>query len=75
MKRIWVEDRAVSPVLGIILILAIVVGGIGIFQQFYVPVWLKDAEGEHYMSLLDDFEKFHEKVIEAINYGESAIIV
>ena len=73
MKRIWVEDKAVSPVLGVILIFAIVVGGIGIFQQFYVPVWLKNAEGEHYMSLLNDFEKFHEKVIEAINYGESAI--
>ena len=73
MKRIRIENIAVSPVLGVILIFAIIVGGIGIFQQFYVPVWLKDAEGEHYMNLLNDFEKFHEKVIEAINYQESAI--
>ncbi|AKG92289.1 hypothetical protein GAH_00358 [Geoglobus ahangari] len=65
------DEAAVSPVLGLVLAFAIIVGGIGVVQQFFVPAWLKNAEGDHYSKLHYEFGGFHEKVLEAINYGEA----
>lgn len=69
MKRY--ENEGVSPVLGTVLVFAIIVAGIGIIQNYYVPVWLENAENEKYLEMKSTFELLHEKVIEGANYGEA----
>ncbi|AIY91275.1 hypothetical protein GACE_2254 [Geoglobus acetivorans] len=54
---------------------AIIVGGIGVVQQFFVPVWLKNEESMHYFEVKKEFEKLDEKIIEAANYGSSVLNV
>ena len=71
MKRI--DSSGVSPLLGMILGLAIIVGAIGIVQQVFVPAWLKEDEGDHYFKMKSEFEKIDEKLKEAVNYGTSSL--
>ncbi|MBE8539764.1 hypothetical protein [Geoglobus acetivorans] len=68
-----INNHAVSPVLGLVLAFAIIVGGIGVVQQFFVPVWLKNEESLHYFEVKKEFEKLDEKIIEAANYGSSVL--
>ncbi|WP_457590312.1 hypothetical protein [Geoglobus sp.] len=68
-----INNHAVSPVLGLVLAFAIIVGGIGVVQQFFVPVWLKNEESMHYFKIKGEFERIHEKVLEAMNFGEAAV--
>lgn len=68
-----VNRSAISPVLGMVLAFAIIVGAIGVVQQFFVPVWLKNAESMHYFEVKKEFEKLDEKIIEAADYGTSLL--
>lgn len=70
-----INNHAVSPVLGLVLAFAIIVGGIGVVQQFFVPVWLKNEESMHYFEVKKEFEKLDEKIIEAADYGSSVLNV
>jgi len=49
------EDRGVSPLIGMILGLGIIVGFIGIVQNFFVPEWMKAEEWNHYELISSEF--------------------
>jgi|GEM_PF-5519636 len=45
------DSKAVSPLIGFVLMLAIIMGLIGIMQAQWVPVWNKEVEAEHLSKL------------------------
>ncbi|MBO8183395.1 MAG: DUF2341 domain-containing protein [Archaeoglobus sp.] len=49
------DTEAVSPLIGMILALAISMALIGVLQNFAVPVWNSNEEANHYMKLKDQF--------------------
>ncbi len=63
------QDNGVSPLLGLVLALAIVVGLIGVIQNVFVPKWIKEKEWDHYIQLKNEFEKLTEKAVDASNTG------
>ena len=65
------KDNALSPVLGFVLVFAIIVAVIGIIQTLFVPTWIKSVEAKHYFSLKSKFEELVEKAVDAANGGIS----
>ncbi len=65
------RDYALSPVLGFVLVFAIIVAMIGIIQTLFVPTWIKSVEAKHYFSLKSEFEELVEKAVDAANGGIS----
>ena len=65
------RDNALSPVLGFVLVFAIIVAMIGIIQTLFVPTWIKSVEAKHYFSLKSEFEELVEKAVDAANGGIS----
>jgi len=49
------DSVGVSPLIGMILSLAILMGLIGVLQNFAVPIWNSNEEANHYLKLKDDF--------------------
>ncbi len=49
------KDRGVSPLIGMVLALGIIVGFIGIVQNFFVPEWMKAEEWDHYELVSSEF--------------------
>ncbi len=49
------RDQGVSPLIGMILGLGIIVGFIGIVQNFFVPEWVKAEEWDHYEKVSSEF--------------------
>ena len=62
-------DKGVSPLIGMILALGIIVGFIGIVQSFFVPGWMKAEEWDHYLEVKEEFERLTEKALDAANSG------
>ena len=55
MRFMMDHDRGVSPLIGMILGLGIIVGVIGIVQNFFVPEWMKAEEWDHYELVSSEF--------------------
>ncbi len=68
------RDDAVSPLIGFILLMAIVMGMIGILQSTAVPEWNKAVEIRHLSTLKYDFEKIGE-VISNSNRNPSKVVL
>ena len=62
-------DKGVSPLIGMILGLGIIVGFIGIVQSLFVPGWMKAEEWDHYLEVKEEFERLTEKALDAANNG------
>lgn len=56
------DDKGVSPLIGFILLMAIVMGAIGILQSTAVPEWNKAVERKHFTTVRYDFVKVSEVV-------------
>lgn len=56
------DDRAVSPLIGFVLLMAIVMGLIGILQSTAVPQWNREVEAKHFSSLRYEFADLSEVV-------------
>ncbi|ADC65686.1 hypothetical protein Ferp_1535 [Ferroglobus placidus DSM 10642] len=67
------NDKALSPVLGFVLVFAIIIAGIGMVQTLFVPAWMKSEEAKHYFKLKEEFEKLDDKIIEAGNFKYSSL--
>jgi len=52
------DDKAVSPVIGFALILAIIVSTLSYMQIYFVPVWNAEAESEHFENVYQDMVLF-----------------
>lgn len=55
IKQFHYDEKAVSEVIGAILILTIIVAFLAIQQVYSVPAWNKELEFAHFNSLYDDF--------------------
>ena len=55
IKQFHYDEKAVSEVIGAILILAIIVAFLAVQQVYSVPAWNKELEFAHFNSLYDDF--------------------
>ena len=51
------EDKAISPVVGMIMVLAIIAGFMSIIQTQQLPQWNKQKEAEHYKLLVSEFSR------------------
>ncbi len=50
-----VNSSGVSPLIGMILSLAILMDLIGVLQNYAVPIWNSNVEANHYLKLKDEF--------------------
>jgi hypothetical protein len=62
IRGLWKEERGVSPVLGAMLMLLIMVTAYGVVQAYHVPIWNKDVEYEHLNVVYDDMMTFKSNV-------------
>ncbi len=69
MKRFLTDDRAISPVIGFALVLAILVSLLGYMQTHFVPVWNAEAESEHFENVYQDLVLFSSEVQSAAISG------
>ena len=51
------EDKAISPVVGMVMVLAIIAGFMSIIQTQQLPQWNKQKEAEHYKLLVSEFSR------------------
>ncbi len=65
------NDKALSPVLGFVLVVAMIVAILGTIQTMFVPTWIKSVEAKHYFSVKSEFEELVEKAVDASNNGVS----
>lgn len=63
------NDKAVSPVIGFALILAIIVSTLGYMQTYYVPVWNAQAESQHFEDVYQDMVLFSSNIESAAISG------
>jgi len=68
------NDSGLSPVLGMVLVLAIIVGAIGIIQQFFVPAWVKNDEWNHYTKLRHDFSSIPKLIALTASSGNPNVV-
>jgi len=69
IHSLWKEERGVSPVIGAMLMLLIVVTMWGIIQAYHVPNWNKDMEYEHLNIVHDDMMTFKSDVEDVASSG------
>jgi hypothetical protein len=50
-------SSGVSPIFGMVLALAIIIGLIGILQSYAVPIWNSEIESKHYLMLNDQIKQ------------------
>jgi len=62
IRDLWKEERGVSPVIGAMLMLLVVVAMWGTIQASFVPDWNKDVEYEHLNMVHDDMMIFKSDV-------------
>ncbi len=67
------DDRAVSEVLGVILIIAIILSATSIYLSYQIPKWTKDFEAEHAAKVPHDFAKLSSNIDMAILIEDSTI--
>lgn len=53
--RVHSDEKAVSPLLGFILVLLILAIFMSVVQSQYVPAWCKEAEAKHFEVLKAEF--------------------
>jgi len=63
------NDKAVSPVIGFALILAIIVSTLGYIQTYYVPVWNAETESQHFEDVYQDMVLFSSNIESAAISG------
>ena len=63
------NDKAVSPVIGFALILAILVSTLGYMQTYYVPVWNAQTESQHFEDVYQDMVLFSSNIESAAISG------
>ncbi|MEM4459492.1 MAG: DNRLRE domain-containing protein [Archaeoglobaceae archaeon] len=69
------NTKAVSPLIGFILLMAIVMGAIGILQSTAVPQWNKAVEAKHFNSLKYEVADISEVVAISASTGAPAKVV
>ncbi|WP_456368994.1 Ig-like domain-containing protein [Geoglobus sp.] len=69
-----INNHAVSPVLGLVLAFAIIVGGIGVVQQFFVPAWIKNDEWVHYQTFRNEFSSIPKLISLSASSGNPNVI-
>lgn len=69
------NSKAVSPLIGFILLLAIIMGFIGIVQSTWVPEWNKAAEAKHLDEVGYEVAKLSEAVSLAASTGNPAKVI
>ena len=69
------DSKAVSPLIGFVLLLAIIMGFIGIVQSSWVPEWNKAVEAEHLDEVSYEVAELSEVVSLAASTGNPAKIV
>ena len=69
------NSKAVSPLIGFILMLAIIMGFIGIMQSQWVPAWNRQVEAKHLDELSYEIADLSESVSIAASTGNPAKVV
>lgn len=69
------DSKAVSALIGFVLMLAIIMGFIGIMQSKFVPEWNKDVEAKHLDKLSYEVADLSEAVSLAASTGNPAKVV
>lgn len=69
------DSKAVSPLIGFVLMLAIIMGLIGIMQAQWVPVWNKEVEAKHLDKLSYEVADMSEAISLAASTGNPAKVV
>ncbi len=69
------DSKAVSPLIGFILMLAIIMGFIGIVQSKFVPEWNKAVEAKHFDRLSYEVADLSEAVTLASSTGNAVKVV
>jgi hypothetical protein len=69
-KKLLHDTRAVSEVLGFMLIFGIIVSGLSLYLTLKVPEWTKEFEAEHADEVCHDFAQLDSAVDRAILRGE-----
>lgn len=69
------DSKAVSPLIGFVLLLAIIMGLIGIMQSQWVPVWNKQVEAKHLDRLSYEVADMSEAISMAAQTGSPAKVV
>jgi len=63
------DDKAISPVIGFALVLAVIVSTLGFVQTKFVPVWNAEVESEHFEGVYEDLTLFSSNVESAAISG------
>lgn len=74
-KSLNVDSKAVSPLLGFVLLLMILMTFLGIMQSSFVPIWNKQAESRHLDTVSYQISKLSESVSLAASSGNPAKVV
>lgn len=69
------DSKAVSPLIGFVLLLPIIMGLISIIQSQWVPVWNKQVEAKHLDKLSYEVADMSEAISVAVQTGSSAKVV
>ena len=64
------DDRAVAPVLGVILLFGIAAIGLSVWQTTVIPSQNADTEFKHYMDVQGDMGDLRQAHLETVNSGE-----
>jgi hypothetical protein len=68
------DEHGVSPLIGLILSLAIIMGLIGLLQSYAVPLWNSEEEAMHYLKLKDQIMQIPGIIDNAEKTGTSSSI-
>ena len=69
------DRKAVSPLIGFVLMLAIIMGLIGIMQSKWVPAWNKEVEAKHLDRISYEMAELSEAITLAASSGSPAKVV
>ncbi len=68
------NDRAVSPLIGFILLLAIIMGFLGLVQSKFVPEWNKAVEIEHFEELESQISEIPKILFLSTSTGKQGVL-
>ena len=70
-RNIFLDETAISEVLGFIIIMGIIISGLSLYLTLQVPEWAKEFEAEHAAKVPHDFAKLDSAIDMAILTGET----
>ncbi|HEY9247449.1 MAG TPA: hypothetical protein VIO11_11435, partial [Candidatus Methanoperedens sp.] len=73
--RLYANERAVSDVIGAVLVMTIIVAFLGFVQVYSVPVLNKEVENSHFIAVLGDLLDMKSKLYAAATYDLPASAV